>query len=253
MENVARVRLTNYILGLADDEMILGHRDSEWCGLAPILEEDIAFANLALDEIGHASLWYNLVASLAGMDPDTYPDQLIYTRSPEQYRNIQLVELQVGDWAFSILRQYLFDAYELVHYAALVQSHFPPIAQVAAKIRNEEIYHIRHSSAWVQRLGKGTEESQQRLQNALNELWPYTGQFFLTVESDELVHSGYAPAPDQLQVAWERSVVAFLQECLLEVPDTPRLRASRDQHTPHLEILLNEMQSVARLDREARW
>lgn len=246
--------LYNYLLGLADDELILGHRDSEWCGQAPLLEEDIAFANLALDEIGHASLWYNLVAMLSKQDPTTYPDQLIFTRHPEDYRNIQIVELPVGDWAYSVLRQYLFDAYELTHYTKLMQSRYPPMAEVAAKIRNEEIYHIRHSSSWVQRLGKGTAESQRRMQNALNELWPYTGQFFQPMGGNELlVDSGYVPDSGQLQLNWEGNVVPFLQESSLEVPLAPHQKLSREQHTPHLKILLSEMQSVARLDYEAGW
>ena len=152
-------RLNDYILSLADDELILGHRDSEWCGHAPILEEDIAFANLALDEIGHANLWYGLLAGILEQDPLTYPDQLVYFRRPNDYRNIQMVELPNGDWAFSMLRQYLLDAAELVRLNALAQSQFIPLAEVAAKILKEELYHHRHSSAWVRRLGLGTATS----------------------------------------------------------------------------------------------
>jgi ring-1,2-phenylacetyl-CoA epoxidase subunit PaaC len=254
MDNEVGSPLYNYLIGLADDELVLGHRDSEWCGLAPILEEDIAFANLALDEIGHASLWYNLAARLSGQDPTTYPDQLIFTRHPEGYRNIQMVELPVGDWAHSILRQYLFDAYELVHRTALMQSSYAPAAEIAAKIRTEEIYHIRHSSAWVQRLGKGTVESRRRMQAALDELWPYTRQLFQPINGEErLVASGYVPVSSQLQAVWADKVVTFLQECTLELPVAPPLQLDREEHTAHLKVMLSEMQSVARLEREARW
>src|SRR5215471_16608308 len=140
--------LPTYLLALADDELLLGHRDSEWTGHAPILEEDIAFANLAQDEIGHAALWYGLLRNLDGSDPD----RLIFFREPGAFRNAQLVELPKGDWAFSMLRQYLFDAAESVRLPLLAVSTHRPLAEAAAKIRPEELYHLRHTQAWIQRL-----------------------------------------------------------------------------------------------------
>ncbi|MCL4257815.1 MAG: phenylacetate-CoA oxygenase subunit PaaC [Anaerolineales bacterium] len=159
MERAHQYALSGYLIALADDELILGHRDSEWTGHAPILEEDIAFANLALDEIGHAKLWYELAADLLGEDKTTYPDKLVYFREPAQFRNMQLVELPKGDWAFSTLRQYLFDAFEALRLEALSQSSYTPLAEIAARIRTEELYHLRHSQAWVPRLGLGTQDS----------------------------------------------------------------------------------------------
>ena len=243
-----------YLLALADDELILGHRDSEWCGQAPILEEDIAFANLALDEIGHANLWYGLLAEIEGQDPLEYADQLVFNREPEGYRNIQLVEVPNGDWAFTILRQYLFDAAELVRLGALSQSQHISLAGVAAKIVKEERYHHRHTSAWVRRLGLGTDESQRRMQNALDELWPYTGEIFSGVEGgSDLVSAGIVPDPGSVHSVWLARVSPFLQESSLRMPGEPLQALRRQEHTPHLKVLLSEMQSVARSELGAQW
>lgn len=233
------------LIALGDDELILGHRDSEWCGLAPILEEDIAFANLALDEIGHANLWYTLSAVLDGLDSEIYPDRLVYFRNPVSFRNLQLVELPNGDWAFTVLRQYLFDVYEQVRLEALSQSHTTHVAQVARKIYTEEHYHLRHSSAWVRRLGLGTPESRGRMQTALNELWLYTSQLFQMDFDQELVLGNL----DE----WEARVIPFLRESALEIPTGHRYDVKRGQHTPSFPALIREMQSVARTERIGKW
>lgn len=249
-----REALAEALLALADDELILGHRASEWCGHAPLLEEDIAFANLALDEIGHAGLWYTRLADLRGEDSARYPDQLVYFRSPSEYRNLQFVELPRGDWAFSLLRQYLFDAAEALRLAALGQSAYRPVAEIARKIQTEEIYHLRHSQAWVKRLSLGTPESHRRMQAALDELWPYTDQVFAPLPGEELlVEENILPASAILDVTWNSQLMTFLQTCELDVPKIDRLRLGRSEHTPHLKALLAEMQSVARLDPAAGW
>jgi ring-1,2-phenylacetyl-CoA epoxidase subunit PaaC len=254
MNTTLSAALYEYLLGMADDELLLGHRNSEWCGHAPILEEDIAFANLALDEIGHAGAWYTLASGLAGEDPEQYPDWLVYFRHAGEYRNLQMLELPRHDWAYSILRQYLFDALERVRLDMLVHSQFEPLADLAAKIRKEEIYHYRHAHAWLQRLGLGTEESHQRLQNALDELWPYTRQPFIDSPGDKtLQQAGYIPAPAEMQSAWEELVLPALQEAGLDIPAGQRLEMDRQQHTPHLNVLLAEMQSLARSEPEAEW
>jgi ring-1,2-phenylacetyl-CoA epoxidase subunit PaaC len=247
--------LYTYILALADDELILGHRDSEWCGNAPILEEDIAFANIALDEIGHANTWYLLLSDLAGEDPLRYPDRLAFFRPAEEYLNIQLVELPKGDWAFSMLRQYLCDAAEKTRLEFLQASAYPPLAEAAAKIRKEEIYHYRHTRAWMQRLGLGTKDSQQRLQNALEALWPYTGQIFAPAPDENLlVQASMVPGPENLRDQWTRIVKPFLQECSLTIPDEGQPDAiQRGQHSHHMQILLEEMQSVAHMEAPGDW
>jgi ring-1,2-phenylacetyl-CoA epoxidase subunit PaaC len=246
--------LKDLLLCLGDDELVLGHRNSEWCGHAPILEEDIAFANLALDEIGHASFWYAVLAGLCGEDPERYPDQLVYFRGIGEYRCAQLLELPKGDWAFSILRQYLFDSAEIVRLDALAEHPFQPIAQAAVKIRKEENYHYRHSQAWMRRLGLGTQESQRRLQNALEEAWPYTQQLFESLPADpDRIEEGFLPDPQAMLATWDSVVIPFLEGCSLRIPQETRLEISREEHTLHLKILLAEMQTVARSEPEAEW
>ena len=243
--------LSNQLLAAADDELILGHRDSEWTGHAPILEEDIAFANIAQDEIGHAIIWYSLLAELTGHDPD----RQVFFRDAEAYRNVQLVELPRGDWAFSMVRQYLFDAAEMVRLADWVNSRYQPLADAAAKIRKEEIYHYRHTHTWVQRLGLGTDESHRRTQNALDEMWPYVFQLFAALPGQALlIQAGIVSDPRQVCQEWEARVLPSLKESGLQVPAQPDSAiAQRHQHTLHLTELLAEMQQVARLDPEAQW
>lgn len=249
--------LSEYLLSMGDDELILGHRNSEWSGHAPIIEEDIAFANIALDEIGHASVWYSLLAELISKDTQTYPDQLVFFRDPEEYRNIQLVELPRGDWAFSMMRQYMFDVFENKNLEALASSQYSPIAEAAAKIRTEEIYHLRHTSAWIKRLGLGTEESNGRLQNALDQILPVAGQLFSPLAHENvLVSEDYVPGREQLEREWQSEVIPFLKASGLEVPEPVNFAQSyisRDKHTPHLQVLITEMQSVAKLDSQAKW
>lgn len=250
--------LSGYLIALADDELILGHRDSEWTGHAPILEEDIAFANLALDEIGHAKLWYELAAELLGEDKATYPDKLVYFREPAKFRNLQLVELPKGDWAFSTLRQYLFDAFEAQRLAALSQSSYTPLAEVAARIRTEELYHLRHSQAWVLRLGLGTEESGRRMQAALDVLWPYAQALAAPLPGEADLHAtGIVPSSTALFDRWGGEVAAFLQSANLQLPSSlippPSSLSPRSLHSQHFPALIQDLQSVARLDPEATW
>lgn len=246
--------LGDYLLSLADDELILGHRDSEWCGQAPILEEDIAFANLALDEIGHAHVWYTLLAGLRGEDGDAYPDRLVFIRPVAEFRCAQMLELPNGDWASSTLRQYLFDAYELLNLEALTNSAYRPLAEAAGKISTEELYHHRHSHAWVKRLALGTEESHRRMQAALDGLWLYTGQLFHHTPHEELLTSlGYLPSASELHARWLRQIGGFLADCELAVPADMPAAPPRSQHTQHLKVLVREMQSVTRMEPEAGW
>ena len=171
------------------------------------------------------------------------------------FRNVRLVELPRGDWAFTMTRQYLFDVFDLVRLAQLTNSAYQPLAEVAAKVRPEELYHYRHTHTWVKRLGLGTAESNQRMQAALNELWPYAQQLFQPTPGEHLlVEAGYVPDPAGLHTAWTETVVPFLRQCDLVVPDSPAAEQDgRDVHTPHLEQLVNELQEVARLDPQAQW
>ncbi len=252
MDDATRIALIERLLAMADDELILAHRNSEWAGHAPILEEDIAFANIALDEMGHAAIWYGLRGELTGEDAD----RLIFFRNAGHYRNVQLVELPRGDWAFSMTRQYLFDAAEDVLLGHLQDSAYRPLAEAAAKIATEERYHLRHTGLWLRRLGLGTAESHARAQAALDTLWPYARQLFAPLPGDAaLIAAGIFPDLTLLRREWESVTQPFLAECNLTIPSEalPRRDVPRTEHTEHLMTLLAEMQSVARLDPAAEW
>ncbi len=243
--------LRQKLLAMADDELILAHRNSEWTGHAPILEEDIAFSNIAQDELGHATLFLSLIQEMTGEDPD----QLVFFREAADFRNVQMVELPKGDWAFSMVRQYLFDAFEIVRASQLMNCSYEPLAESAAKIRQEELYHYRHTSQWVRRLGLGTEESHGRTQIALDQLWPYAFQLFEPMENEgDLVKAGFVPDPDELLHQWEVAVHGHLRDAGLRIPPNDNAPVDgRTAHTEHLAPLLAELQGVARSDPEAVW
>lgn len=246
--------LADYVQALADDELILGHRDSEWCGHAPILEEDIAFANIALDEIGHARLWLELSSELRGQDPATYPDQQVFFRSAPDYRCLPLVELPNGDWAFSMLRQYLFDAFEFHRLTALKASPHPRLAEVSTKILTEEIYHLRHTQAWVTRLGLGTDESQARMQAALDALWPFAQGLAAALPGEaDLMQDRIVPPTGTIYAAWLGDVKTFLKQANLVIADEALGSGGRTEHSEHLVPLLEDMQTVARWEPEGSW
>jgi ring-1,2-phenylacetyl-CoA epoxidase subunit PaaC len=244
--------LIQFLTAMADDELILGHRDSEWTGHAPILEEDIAFSNIAQDEMGHALVWYSLARELGAENPD----HRAFFRGAEDFTNATLVELPKGDWAFTIVRQYLFDVCEQVRYAALAHSNHKPIAEVVAKLRSEENYHLMHSSSWVERLGDATEESHRRMQAALDLVWPYAlGLFEPCASEDRLVADGVKVAEATLREQWFESAQPFLEAATLTLPESaqPAFGGRFGKHTTHMRGLLDAMQKVARLERDATW
>ncbi|PZA07114.1 MULTISPECIES: 1,2-phenylacetyl-CoA epoxidase subunit PaaC [unclassified Meiothermus] len=250
MNEQVKQALIAKLTALADDELILAHRDSEWVGHGPILEEDIALANIAQDELGHATLWYGLRSALDGSDPD----RLAFFRDATEFRNCELVELPKGDWAFTLLRQYLFDAYETLWLSAAKDSTYKPLAEVAAKVLREERFHLQHTRAWVERLGLGTEESNRRMQAALDAQWGYAQQLFVPLEGEALlVEGGIVPDLTELKGAWLSHTTQHLQNSGLKLPLQPGYQpASRQTHTEHLWSLLAEMQSTARWDSEAK-
>ena len=250
MNDDLRAALAARLLATADDELMLAHRNAEWTGHAPILEEDIALANIAQDELGHASIWYGLVEELTGQDPD----RLVFFRDAGEYRSAQMVEQPRGDWAFTMLRQYLFDAYEMALLARLAGSAYQPVADAAARMRNEELYHYRHSSAWLRRLGLGTAESNRRMQAALDVLWPLAGQLFSPQPGDALLNvEGYWPDLNELRQAWSGVVIPALEEAGLGETAGAAGPDDRRVHSAHLDTLLADMQMVARADEEAVW
>ncbi|WP_018110965.1 1,2-phenylacetyl-CoA epoxidase subunit PaaC [Thermus igniterrae] len=237
------------LTALADDEVVLAQRLSEWVGHAPILEEDIAIANLAQDELGHAKMWLELRGELDGSDPD----RLVFLRDPLEYQNAVLVELPKGDWAFTMVRQYLFDAYEEMWLKEAQKSAYAPLAEAAARAHREERFHLKHSALWVERLAQGTEESHRRAQEALETLFPYARQLFQPLPGEEaLVEAGLVPEPKALEGAYLEAVGGFLRRVGLRPPEGGYVPKSRQEHTEYLWSLLAEMQSVARWDPEAK-
>jgi ring-1,2-phenylacetyl-CoA epoxidase subunit PaaC len=254
MDQHIRNALSAQLLAWGDDELILGHRDSEWCGHAPILEEDIAFANIALDELGHAQTWYFLLAQLLEEDANLYPDHLVYRRPAAEFRNVQLVEFPNGDWAFSMLRQYLFDAMETIRLERLRNSRDQALAGAALKLGKEETYHRRHTQAWVQRLSGGSQESHRRTQAALETLWPAALQLFNPLaEETQLVESALIPPSRVLEAAWVEETGTFLKSCGLAIPASRLDELNRQVHSASFNPLIAELQSVNHLDLEAEW
>jgi ring-1,2-phenylacetyl-CoA epoxidase subunit PaaC len=246
--------LFEYLLRLGDDRLVLGHRLSQWCGHGPILEEDIALANIALDCLGHATMFLRLAGQVEGDGRDE--DALAYWRDEREFRNLQMLELPRGDFAFTIMRQFLFASLSRLQLEGLTTSSHAELAGIAAKALKETRYHLRHSAEWVLRLGDGTEESHTRLQSALGELWPWTGELFFQNEVDgALREARVVPDLAVLQSPWQAAVTEHLTRATLSIPSTPaRMTGGRvGRHTEHLGHMLAEMQIVARSHPGAKW
>jgi ring-1,2-phenylacetyl-CoA epoxidase subunit PaaC len=243
-----------YLLRLGDDRLVLGHRLSEWCGHAPILEEDIALANVALDLIGEANLLLQRAGEVEGAGRDQ--DALAYLRDSLEYRNALMVELPKGDFAFTTVRQFLFSVYALHQWEALVRSKDAALAGIAEKALKESRYHVRHSAEWMLRLGDGTEHSRARVQTALDALWPYTGELFMSDELERgLAVDGYAVDSATLAERWRRDVTDVLARATLREPNDGYMqRGGRSgRHTEHLGHMLAEMQVLQRSHPGAKW
>ena len=246
--------LVEYLLRLGDDRLVLGHRNSEWCGHGPILEEDIALANIALDLVGEAQLFLNLAGATEGRGRDA--DALAYWRDEYQFRNVQLVELPPGDFAFTMIRQFLFSAWAHGQLEALSRSPHDDLAGIAAKALKENRYHVRHAGEWVVRLGDGTEESRRRSQAALDELWPWTVELWYGDDVDRvLAAAGLAPDPEGLRPAYDALVAEVLSRATLTAPDRPMrmVGGRKGRHSESLGHMLAEMQIVARSHPGATW
>lgn len=249
--------LFEYLLRLGDERLVLGHRLSEWCGHGPILEEDIALSNVALDLLGQATMFLRLAGDVEGKGRDE--DALAYFREVVEFRNCQLVELPKGDFAYTIARQFLFDVYAVVVLDALSASVNADVAAIAAKALKEAKYHVRHSGEWMLKLGDGTDESHRRAQLALDDLWRFTGELFAADAIDrELQETGVAPDLAALKPTWEQLVRDVLQRATLSLPrDVPRAANARGgrvgAHTEFLGHMLAEMQIIARSHPGATW
>lgn len=255
LSDETRSALFEYLLRYGDDRLILGHRLSEWCGHAPILEEDIALANIALDCVGQANALLTLAAEVENKNRTA--DDLAYFREAVEFKNLQLVEQPNLDFAYTIVRQFFYDAFAVSFLEGLKESKIETLAGMAGKSLKEAKYHLRHSGEWLLRLGDGTEESNKKIQTAVNDFWGFTKEMWETDEVDELLHSEkIAPDIKNLKSVWDETVHGKFEKAKIRMPDDDRFFTSGSRkgiHTEHLGHLLAEMQIVARSFPGAKW
>ncbi len=254
--------LLEYLLRLADSDLVLAQRLSEWVGKGPVIEEDIAQTNVGLDLIGQARLWYgyagDVEARIRGQGRDE--DQFAFRRDAGEFRNLLLVEQPNGSYADTMARQFCFDRMHVLLLGALARSSDARIAEIAAKALKEATYHAERSADWVVRLGDGTEESHRRMQQALDDVWTYTGEMFAPDATElALAAAGIAVDSATLKPAWDAAVDAVLAEATLDRPTAEWMQGAltpggrQGVHTEHLGYLLAEMQFLQRAYPDARW
>jgi ring-1,2-phenylacetyl-CoA epoxidase subunit PaaC len=271
-----KFHLWSYILHLADNSLILGQRNAEWTGHGPVLEQDIAITNISLDLIGQARNLYQYAAKIynemdaaekeharrlvprswASFDRELEEDDLAFLRDENQFLNLQITELPKGDWAFSILRQFFFSAFQFLQFRELKRSADAEIAAIAEKSLKETAYHLRWSGEWVIRLGDGTEESLSRIKNALNDLWMFTGEMFEPAEF-EMSSSlkGITVDPSSLKNEWLEKVRSVFDQANLELPVQTwhQSGGKHGRHTEYMGFLLAEMQTLQRAYPNSTW
>ncbi len=251
MENQAAKEL---LYKMADDALIIGHRNSEWTGIGPMLEEDISFSSMAQDKIGHSWALFKILNKLGENEPDI----VAFTRNAEQFHNCQMVEFPIGEYNFSLVRHFFFDLAEYHRYEMLEDSSLGDLAQLARKIKGEIKYHVLHAKTWMKNLGNSTEEAVSRLQGSLNELYPMAlGMFEPSPFEDQIVSDGIFGGESELMSKWRSSVMEIIDQTQLELNidgDWNPLYGGRSGvHTEHLQPLLDEMSEVVRTDPAAEW
>ncbi len=265
--------LFKYTLQLADTALLAGHRNSEWTGHGPVLEQDIAISNIALDQVGQARYFYQYAADqctgypplirefyspmLVSKEGNIDEDDIAYLRDATEFYNLLLAELPRGDWAVTVLKQFFLSAYQLCVYEKLVNGPDARLSAIAGKAVRELLYHQRWSGEWVIRLGDGTEESRRRLLAALEQLWPYCGEFFLASPGEnELAANGCIAAPEGLRTEWLDRIATAFRPAGLDLPPAggwTQQGGKHGQHTEHLGYLLAEMQYLQRAYPGCEW
>lgn len=240
--------LTDYLLHLADTTLVLSHRNSEWCGHGPILEQDIALTNISLDLLGQSRLFYQYTAEKIG---NTDEDKLAYLRTEREFKNLLLVEQPNGDWGQTILRQFLFSQFQQLLFQHLQQHQDEQIAAIATKSLKETNYHVRWSSEWVIRLGDGTDESKQRMLHAIDELWRYTGEMFMPADYETVAKVDF----NTIQQHWYEKVSTVFAEAGLAVPEKTFMQkgGKTGTHTEHLGYILSDLQYMQRAYPNSEW
>ncbi|MGP8214084.1 MAG: 1,2-phenylacetyl-CoA epoxidase subunit PaaC [Bacteroidia bacterium] len=252
--NAINKALFDYVLWQGDNSLILGHRLSEWCGHGPILEEDIALTNISLDLIGLSRLYLTYAGELEGKGRTE--DDLAYLRDVMDYKNSLLAEQTNGDFANTVMRQFLFTAFNYHLQNALLGSTNEKLRSIAEKAIKETTYHLRHCSDWVIRLGDGTEESHKRMQNAIDNLWMFTDDLFETSESDKLlVAEKIVPGMAGIRKQWDATIKQVLDEATIKIPKPSFMMKGgrKGIHTEHLGYILAELQYLQRAYPGAKW
>jgi ring-1,2-phenylacetyl-CoA epoxidase subunit PaaC len=246
--------LFKYILRIGDTNLILGQRLSEWTGHGPFLEEDLALTNITLDITGAAKSLLEYAALVEGKGRTE--DDLAFLRNDRQFFNVQITELPNGDYARTIARQVLIDCFDFYFYQELAKSKDETLAGIAQKSLKEVTYHLRHTSAWLERFGDGTEESHNKVQLALNELWQYTNELFEMNEVDEtLIQEGIAVDLNLVKSKWEKHILELVEKSTLTIPENVFMQTGsrKGLHTEHLAFILAEMQALPRMYPDAKW
>ncbi|WP_052593057.1 1,2-phenylacetyl-CoA epoxidase subunit PaaC [Aureispira sp. CCB-QB1] len=252
MEN--KEALFEYVLRIADNALILGHRVSEWCGHGPSLETDIGLTNIALDLVGHARVLLQYAAQVEGKGRSE--DDLAFLRDIRDFKNVLLVEQPNGNFANTIARQFLFDTFNYHFFAALSNSKNEKLVAIAKKSIKELTYHYRYSAEWVIRLGDGTEESHEKMQEALDDIWDYAGELFVADEVDaKMLEEGIGVDLEAIRPLWEERVNAILKEATLTRPKDGWIQKGGKQgkHTEQMGLVLAEMQWMQRAYPGMEW
>lgn len=246
--------LFEYVLQLADNSMILGQRNAEWCGHGPVLEQDIALTNITLDLIGEARSLYQYAAEIKG--PGSTEDSIAFLRDEAEYRNLLLCEQPNTDWAHTIIRQFFYDAFHYFLQQELLAGDNERLREIAAKTIKEATYHLKWSSEWTIRLGDGTPLSQSKMQEALNNLWPYTGEMFMPSATEQAMFSnGSDNRLENIRGKWNQKIREVLEQATLNIPEDAYMHSGgkRGLHSEHMGYLLAEMQYLQRVHPHAEW
>lgn len=249
-----QLHIKEFLYKMADDLLILGHRNSEWTGFGPLLEEDIAFSSMAQDKIGQSLALYTILNQMGEQDPDT----IAFMRNANQFHCSHLVEQPNGEYDFSLVRHFLYDHADYLRFEALTNTNFPPLGKVARKFKGEVKYHVFHGDTFLMKLGTGNEVSHTRMQNSLNNTFNLAlGIFEPSPYEDQLLADGVFIGEKALKERWLEAISPVIQKAGLTLPAQstwqPVYGGRKGQHTEYLQPLLDEMTEVFRIDPGAEW